>query len=210
MKALDLVGQRFGKLVVVSRAETLSKGNARWNCVCDCGGTTTVQGGTIRTGRQLSCGCLQREKATKHGMEKTDTYTVWAQMKARCLNPNHRSFPRYGGRGIEVCQKWMDFQGFLEDMGEKPIGKFSLDRIDNNGSYCKENCRWTDSKTQSNNKGNNHTLTVNGISRTVTEWAEAFDISPITLRSRLRAGWDVNKALTYPVNARKASKSRYR
>lgn len=210
MKAIDLVGQRFGKLVVVSRAENLSRGNPRWNCVCDCGGGTVAQGSALRTGRHVSCGCLQRQIATKHGMEKTDTYTVWAQMKARCLNPLHRSYPGYGGRGITVCQKWMDFEGFLEDMGEKPLGKYSLDRIDNNGSYCKENCRWADAKTQANNRGTNHYFEINGIRRSLTEWAEAFGISPITVRSRLKLGWDISKALSHQVDKRKATKSKHR
>src|SRR5438045_635072 len=140
-KAKNLVGLRFNRLVVTARADDLSLGNPRWHCQCDCGSETVAQGGALTTGRQKSCGCLQRETATKHGMEGSLTYTTWAQMKARCLNPEHRSYALYGGRGITVSESWLKFENFFSDMGVKPKGK-SLDRIDNDGNYESGNCRW--------------------------------------------------------------------
>lgn len=130
-------------------------------------------------------------------------------MKARCLNPKHKSYGGYGGRGITVCEKWLQFEGFYEDMGEKPEGKYSLDRIDNNGGYSKDNCRWVDSKTQSNNKRNNVMLAIDGVTQSLTLWAEHYNISPITVRSRLKLGWDTIDALTRPVDKRKASKAKH-
>jgi hypothetical protein len=130
-------------------------------------------------------------------------------MKARCLNHDHKSYAGYGGRGITICEKWLRFEGFLEDMGEKPKGKYSLDRIDNSGGYSKENCRWTDAKTQCNNKRNNRMLTIDGVTQSLTLWAEQYNISPMTVRSRLKLGWDTIDALAHPVDKRKATKAKH-
>lgn len=204
----SLVGERFGFLVVMSEAERLSAKNARWNCVCDCGNTVAVQAGVLKSGRQVSCGCYHKREATTHGMEGTLIYTTWSQMKARCLNKGHKHYGIYGGRGITVCKKWLTFEGFFEDMGEKPEGKYSLDRIDNNGGYSKENCRWADAKTQNNNRSNNRLLTVNGVTQSLTLWAEQYGISPVTVRSRLKLGWNTIDALSHPVDKRKATKAK--
>lgn len=208
MKAKDLIGERFGRLVVTGRADDLSRKNPRWNCICDCGVKTVSQGGALRSGAQKSCGCLQREVATKHGMENTLTYTTWAQMKSRCMNPKHRSYPGYGGRGITVCARWMMFESFLEDMGEKPKGKYSIDRVDNNGGYCKENCRWTDSVTQNNNRRNTAYYTHEGKTQSLTLWARERGMPAATVKSRIRLGWNIEDALNVEIDKSKSTKQK--
>jgi hypothetical protein len=190
---------------VIGQAERLSPKNLRWLCQCECGNTNTVQGGTLLNGRTLSCGCLQRETATTHGMEHTLTYTVWAQMKARCLNSKHKSYERYGARGIEVCDRWLKFENFYADMGEKPRGR-SLDRVDNNGNYEPLNCRWASNLEQNNNRSNNWRLTFQGKTLTVAQWAREVSIAPESIKSRLKLNWSVEDTLTTPVDSRKASK----
>lgn len=208
MRLSDLTGQRFGRLLVLEQAAALSPGNPRWKCQCDCGNVTYSQGGSLRSGRHLSCGCLQRERATKHGMERSAEYMTWAQMKSRCTNPNHPSFAGYGGRGIKVCPQWLlSFEQFLADMGRRPEGH-SLERIDNEKGYAPSNCRWASMKEQNNNRRNNVRLEMDGESRTLTEWADKLGISPITVKSRLKAGWSVTDALLRPVDKRKATKSK--
>jgi hypothetical protein len=118
-------------------------------------------------------------------------------MIKRCTNPNFKRYQDYGGRGIKVCDRWMDFANFYADMGDAPPG-MSIDRIDNDGDYTPENCRWATTKQQCNNKRNNRILTLNGVSLTATQWCERIGLSQQTLASRLRAGWPVERALTEP------------
>lgn len=204
-RAIDLLGQRFWRLVVIGRFKEDSPSVAKWVCKCDCGNTTIAQSKALRDGRHRSCGCLQKETATKHGQEGSLTYTVWAQMKARCLNKRHKSYGNYGARGIAVCDRWMSFENFLADMGEKPDG-LSLDRKDNDLGYFKGNCRWADNVEQGNNRRTNYVLEYDGQKKTLTEWANQYGISPISLKSRLKLGWDIHKALVTPIDKRKASK----
>lgn len=205
VRTIDLTGMRFGRLVVTAKAPLLSAKNTRWECRCDCGNTTIAQSGALRGGRNNSCGCLQRDTATKHGQEGSLTYTVWAQMKARCLNQKHKSYKDYGARGITVCERWMLFENFFDDMGEKPDG-LSLDRKDNSLGYYKDNCRWADDMEQNNNRRSSRILEHEGQKKSVAEWARIYGISPISIRSRLKLNWDVHKALTTPIDKRKASK----
>jgi hypothetical protein len=149
----DKIGLRFGRLVV---KELLSKKPvAKWRCVCDCGVEVDVWGGHLKSGVTRSCGCLvidsNKEKKTTHGMTKTRTYKSWRSMKMRCTLPSMPSYKYYGGKGITYDSSWENFNKFLSDMGERPSG-MSLDRIDNNKNYCKGNCRWSDAKTQANNR----------------------------------------------------------
>lgn len=157
----NLSGQRFGRLVVV-RFLGLSTGSAHhalWECKCDCGGLSVVTSNRLKSGNTKSCGCLGREGGNnfRHGHCSTGegysgTYISWYCMKTRVLNRNRKSFKDYGGRGIGICSEWKDsFTNFLNDMGERPPGT-TLDRIDNDLGYCKENCRWSDSKAQANNR----------------------------------------------------------
>lgn len=151
---VDVTGQRFGKLMVLHRVASLHH-EARWRCLCDCGGTIDVRGSSLRKGDTKSCGCLRREAKWKHGHkaagQKSPTYTSWYNMKRRCLDKNHMNFRYYGGRGITVCERWLAFAPFLEDMGER-MPWLTLDRINVNGNYEPSNCRWATIAEQSMNK----------------------------------------------------------
>lgn len=194
-------GQRFSRLVVVRPAARDKRGNARWHCHCDCGGTATVQSGALRNGHTKSCGCLHREKSTKHGKVGHRVYEVWNSMRDRCLNANHPSFACYGGRGINVCERWHKIENFVADMGDPPDG-MSLDRIDNDGNYEPSNCRWATRKQQSRNTRQNVVLVHRGQTLCVTEWAEIIGVPRETIYTRLRRGWSVARALTKPTHMR--------
>lgn len=149
-----ILGRRFGRLLAVKYAP-----GARMECVCDCGTSKTVYKASLVSGRTRSCGCLNREALAArgprtHGGTYTPEYKVWQGMHQRCGNENDKSFADYGGRGIKVCDAWQAFEQFLEDMGERPSGEHSLDRINVNGGYEPKNCRWVTHAEQQRNKRN--------------------------------------------------------
>lgn len=152
---IDLTGQRFSRLVVVSLHS--KDGSAKWNCICDCGSTKVVQTSSLRRGATKSCGCLQKERASSanktHGMRRHPMYNTWTGIKKRCYNENNPSYNNYGGRGITVCERWLEsFDNFLEDMFPTWKEGLSLDRIDVNGNYEPSNCQWANDIEQANNK----------------------------------------------------------
>lgn len=208
---IDLKGKRFGKLTVIEKAP--NKGvKTTWLCNCDCGNTTIARTNCLRKGQTKSCGCLitevLKERNTRHGMYGIRLYRVWHSMKIRCYAENNSSYARYGGRGITICDEWLDFKnfydwsienGYIEDAD---FGECTLDRMDNDGNYCPENCRWISMKQQQRNKRSNHLITHNGETKTIAEWAEEFQISPSVINTRLYRGWNEIKALTTPLRKR--------
>ena len=142
-----------------------------------------------------SCGCIH--KSRKHSACDTTEYRIWRGILTRCNNRNSKQYNRYGGRGITVCREWHDFRNFLEDMGLRPDNK-SIDRIDNNGSYSKNNCRWATSKEQNRNMCNNRLLEINGIIATISEWSESDGAAPeSTIRGRIDLGWTDNFKIVF-------------
>lgn len=152
MSARDLVGESFGRLRVVGVGRRY--GVKAWECVCSCGGRTVAVTHYLLSGKSTHCGCLHVSQNRTHGMSKTPTYRVWTYMITRCTNPASKSFADYGGRGISVCAEWTSFERFLADMGERPTGS-SIDRIDNNLGYFKDNCRWSTAEQQCQNRRSN-------------------------------------------------------
>lgn len=152
---LDLVGNTYHKLKVVSFSHFDTGHNSHWNCICDCGGTKTTRGGNLKRGTTKSCGCLNGT----HHMSFSLSYLSWANMLQRCNNPNNKWYHRYGGRGIKVCKIWEKFENFYADMGER-INNLTLDRIDNDRNYEPGNCKWSTAKEQANNRNQNNQYTV--------------------------------------------------
>lgn len=156
-RAKDYTGQRFGKLTALeyagSRRTTGGASLRTWKCVCDCGKEFVVDASALNSGNTQSCGC--ETKARTHGMHSTRLYQIWADMKVRCRNPENKFYERYGGRGISYQTSWESFEGFMEDMKEGYESNLTLDRINPNGDYCKENCRWATQTEQCRNKGMN-------------------------------------------------------
>lgn len=193
----DWTGIRQGKWTIRSLNERGSHNkSANWICECDCGKTKIVSSECLRGGSQ-SCGCLtieKRKERAKHGKSNTKTYRIWAGIIQRCTNKNHHKYPRYGARGITFCPEWRKFKNFLNDMGECPNER-SIDRIDNNGNYCKENCRWADIQTQARNRSNNRMIEINGEIKTMAEWCQILNASPVMVRMRIHRGMDPVMAL---------------
>jgi len=207
----DLTGWTFGRWHVLYRADARRNcPQVLWWCRCECGTERAVLSGSLKNGASRSCGCWNREvllaRWRTHGksgslnngfQDRVPEYNAWAAMKDRCLNPKNAGFHNYGGRGITVCERWRSsFETFLNDMGGKPSPRHTLDRLDNDGPYCKENCRWATRQEQMNNVRYNHLLTLNGETQTMAEWSRRLGIPYATLKDRLRRGWPDEKVLS--------------
>lgn len=207
-KYIDLTGQRFGRLTAIQRhADRISpNGSARtmWLCRCDCGKEAIVNAGHLRCGKTRSCGCLIPESLSArrktHGGSYTVEYRNWRGMLTRCYNRNNPAYPNYGGRGITVCDAWrQSFSQFLEDMGERPSSGASVDRMDNDGPYSPQNCRWSTHLQQANNRRSNRIISVFGQTRTVMEWSRVTGISRRSIVARIdRFGWSPERAVSQP------------
>lgn len=205
MKLIDRVGERYNRLVVIERAANKSDkdNNARWLCQCDCGNTCIAYGGDLQREKFKSCGCLNAERNLKHGKSHSYVYKIWKSMIQRTSNPTGGGYKNYGARGITVSDEWKSFPAFYADVGDRPRG-YSLERIDNDKGYSKENCKWATSSEQNNNKRNNHYVEFRGKRQTLTQWSRETGISVHALHTRLdELSWDVEKALTTPVKAYK-------
>lgn len=207
-KLIDISGQKFGNLLVLEYL-----GKERWKCLCDCGNITTSSITSLKSGHKKSCGCLhvksaqqQGIKNIKHGFarELTGTeklYRTWLNMKARCYNPKRRDYKNYGAKGIQVCDDWknnfVNFKDWALNSGY--TDGLTIDRIQNDKGYFPHNCRWVTMKQQQRNTTRNHFVTYNGQTKCIAEWESELNMNHGTLATRLKNGWDIEKAFTQPI-----------
>lgn len=190
MKKIDLTGRKFGLLTVIREGKTVNK-NRAWRCKCKCGKVKNILGSNLTGGRSKSCGCLQKENASKasktHGGAGTRLYNLYKGMKQRCTNQNLPSYKYYGGKGITICEEWLsDFSKFKEwCLRNQYTDQRTIDRINPNGNYCPENCRWVSFEKQQNNKLNSVFITINNEKKTAAEWAKENKINKQTLYSKI-------------------------
>lgn len=201
MAKTNHLGRRYGRLVVTSEAPKQETGRPRWVCNCDCGNTHIAIGYLLTAGKIKSCGCLNRDSVsernkklkTRHAKSSTPIYKTWRGMLSRCTNPKVPQYPDYGARGIYVCDRWAnDFCAFYEDMGDKPSPSHSLDRIDNDGPYSPENCRWATPEQQARNKRTTIFVEMDGSKISLREACEISGEKYHTAKWRLSVGkpWD--------------------
>lgn len=195
-RAGDLTGRRFRKLKVLYRTR-IDQRSYYW-CRCDCGTEKEVCGGNLASGNTVSCGCFRETSPITHGASKTKAYKVWCWMIRRCTKPKAPDYPRYGGRGIKVCKRWLKFENFLKDMGQPPKG-LSIDRIDNDGDYKPSNCRWATMVQQARNSRKSRFVTVDGVRKTISEWAEHVGVSQNVIHMRLHRNWSAKRAVFAPL-----------
>ena len=212
-KLIDLVGRRYGKLTVVAHSGVHTYSNGRkvhiWDCKCDCGNTKRADAGNLKSGNVRSCGCLFQPSviSTKHGMSRSTEFYIWSGILARCYNQNSAAYHRYGGRGIQVCDEWKEsFEAFYKDMGDRPSNNHSVDRIDNDGDYSPENCRWATRQEQGRNTSSNRWFTYNGKRMILADWAKEVGMPLARLHTRLKRGWTFEDAITIPLNGKRGKK----
>jgi hypothetical protein len=205
----NLLGMTFGRWTVVAPFETPKGKNVKWLCRCECGTERAVAACSLLSDgkkNSRSCGCVQR----KHGMWRSPEYKTWERILSRCYNANVPVYADYGGRGIQVCERWRaDFSAFLADMGPRPPGH-SIDRLDVNGDYEPGNCRWATPTEQGRNRRNNRYVTIDGATATVAEWAERSGLQQGTILARLRSGWSGSRLLVRPLTAQQRLDCRWR
>lgn len=207
-KFSDLVGKKYGRLVVIEFVCQNRHGKSMWKCQCECGNTSVVLGTRLTSGHTKSCGCynadMSKDRVTTHGMSKTRLYSIWKDMLKRCNYENATNYTNYGGKGIRVCDEWYDFERFRDwAIVHGYLDSLTIDRIDNSSGYNPENCRWVDMKVQERNTSRNRVLTFAGETHCMMEWAEKLGINYRTLQNRLNLyGWSIERALTTPVGNR--------
>lgn len=198
-KRLNLKGKRFGSWLVIEFDEERHV----WITKCDCGTIGHATSNNLTSGKSTRCAKCRNtvvgKKNSTHNLSKTRLYGIWNGMKQRCSNQNRPKYNIYGGRGIKVCEEWNDFTNFYTwAMDNGYEDGLSIDRIDVDRDYEPNNCRWCKMKQQSNNRSNNRKIEYNGETKTLSEWAEKFNIGIHTLKFRLNSGWEIERALTEP------------
>lgn len=204
----DLTGKTFGKLTVIKRCDDhITSGGNRYSmylCKCECGNEVRVRANKLTSNHTISCGCFRKENiqaiSTTHGDSHSRLYRIWAHMRDRCLNKNDIAFPYYGGRGITICNEWKDNYQTFKDwaLNNGYSEDLTIDRIDVNGNYNPDNCRWGTDIEQMNNTRSNRIVKYLGQEKTVAEWARLVGIPYNTLFSRLyRYGWDIDRSMNY-------------
>lgn len=213
-RLIDMTGQRFGSWTVEGRGGKDKHGQALWLCLCDCGNRSEVPGGRLRRGESRSCGCQKGAACAaaniKHGASvrgrMTSEYRAWSNMIDRCERPGNKQYADWGGRGIKVCVRWREsFAAFLEDMGPRPSPSHTIDRVDNDGDYEPGNCRWATRREQGLNKRNNRSITADGETLYLAEWARRLGTHPSTIISRIKLGWSERRAVTTPITRRRSA-----
>lgn len=213
---IDLTGHRYGRLTVIEYAGRAKNGKmCLWRCVCDCGKEIVTQGNSLRSGNTKSCGCYCKEVISRHwGIKYEESgkriCSIHGTMMKRCYNKNSISYPNYGGRGITVCEEWSGKGGIRKfydwAMANGYSDDLTLDRIDNDGNYCPENCKWSTRTEQSRNRRSAVLITYNGETHNIKDWSDITGIKYSTLRQRVVADWDIDKMLTVPVSKHNAGK----
>jgi len=193
---IDITGETYGRYAVVCFAGRFGdRKRPYWLCRCSCGTLKSVLGDNLRYGKIVSCGCYNLELVTRHGRSKHPLYPTYKGMVTRCYNPKANNYPDYGGRGIKVCERWVNsFEDFVLDMGERPDG-CTMDRIDNDGNYEPSNCRWATHIEQANNKNNNTILEHDGRKLTICEWSREIGVTPDTICKRIKSGMTIEEVL---------------
>lgn len=200
-KNIDVVGQRFGRYLVIAKSDKRTKAMKQMVlCKCDCGIEREVVVGNLRSGLSTSCGCWKDEKTSArrkiHGYSKNSMYHRYRAMIRRCYDPLHKEFHNYGGRGIKVCDRWLkSVENYMEDMGEAPFYMASIDRIDNDGDYFKENCHWATKKEQTINRRVTKIIEINGESMCLADWSRKLGCTKTAIYSRLRRGWTIEESI---------------
>jgi hypothetical protein len=202
---IDLIGQKFGRLIVLEQAGKDKWRNSRWLCQCDCKQSKIVSGNNLKSGATKSCGCLHKEMMTKHGCYGDKFYTVWQHMKQRCINPRNKDYPDYGGRGITVCDRWLNsFENFNEDEGENWKLGLTIERIDNKLGYYPGNCAWITIAEQQRNKRNNLYVLYMGKSQLFVKLCEEHNMPRNVVYKRYYIlDWTLREALKTPVGEKR-------
>lgn len=203
---IDMTGMKYGRLTAIKRVESSKHNQTMWLFRCECGNEIITTGYAVRSGHTTSCGCYQSEMTAhlkySHGMARTRIYKIYQHMKERCYKETAKSYHRYGGRGIRICELWLGENGFDNFYDWALQNGYSdelmIDRIDNDGNYEPSNCRWVNAIVQANNRRNNRYVTYNGKTQTISEWSKETGISGATIRARLKKGCSVGEALYTP------------